>query len=82
MEQEVKIAGRMIDLYSRGHHGSTENICSECHELFDLSKSVLRNALSKRTNPGTQNAPLHFFKRLTRSERTKRLNPGAEKTSL
>jgi hypothetical protein len=49
MGQEVKTVGLMIDLYCRGQHGSKDDLCPECRELFEYVKRRLTKCPLKET---------------------------------
>lgn len=63
MEKEIKTVELMINLYCRGHHGSTENLCTECRELLDYVKKRLEKCSLKENKPMCSICPVHCYKR-------------------
>lgn len=62
VERDVKTAGLMIDLYCRDHHGSTDQHCRECRELFDYVKKRLALCPLKDKKPKCSKCPVHCYK--------------------
>jgi predicted amidophosphoribosyltransferase len=62
MEQEVKTARLMIDLYCRGQHDRKEGLCPECRELFDYVKKRLEKCPLKDNKPKCSKCHVHCYK--------------------
>ena len=61
METEIKTVGLMIDFYCRGHHGSKDNLCDECRELFDYVKKRLEKCPFKEKKPKCSQCNVHCY---------------------
>jgi len=61
MDTEVKTARVMIDLYCRHHHGSKDQLCKECHELFDYVKKRLEKCPLKNNKPKCSKCTIHCY---------------------
>ena len=62
MDQEIKTARLMIDLYCRDHHGDTGSLCSQCHELFDYVTKRLAKCPLKENKPRCSRCPVHCYR--------------------
>ena len=62
MEQEIKTAGLMIDLYCRGLHGSKNSLCVECKDLLDYVTKRLALCPLKDKKPKCSKCPVHCYK--------------------
>lgn len=61
MDTEVKTARVMIDLYCQHHHGSKDQLCKECHELFDYVKKRLEKCPLKNNKPKCSKCTIHCY---------------------
>lgn len=62
MEREFKTVGLMIDLYCRGHHGSKDNLCSDCKELLNYVRQRLEKCPFKDNKPKCSKCTVHCYK--------------------
>lgn len=62
MEREIETVRLMINLYCRGHHGSKENLCSECGRLFHYAKKRLEQCPFKENKPQCSKCAVHCYK--------------------
>lgn len=52
----------MIDLYCRGQHGSKDDLCPECRELFEYVKRRLTKCPLKENKIRCSKCPVHCYK--------------------
>jgi hypothetical protein len=62
MDREIKTVERMIDLYCRHQHGSTDHLCPECLDLFGYVSKRLEKCPFKNNKPSCSKCPVHCYK--------------------
>ena len=69
--EEKEIAGKLIQVYCRAKHGTNQNLCSECEELFQYAQSRIEHCFFGENKPVCGSCPIHCYKKERREQITK-----------
>ena len=59
-EIEAETAGKMIEIYCRGHHQARESLCDECRELLEYARKRLEKC-PHETKPKCSDCKIHCY---------------------
>lgn len=62
MQRESKTIEAMIGLYCHDHHGSKDELCPECSELWDYALVRLDKCPFRENKPRCVKCPVHCYK--------------------
>ena len=62
LEQELRTAEAMIEIFCQGHHGNNEGLCPECRELLDYANRRLEKCPMRENKPTCSKYPVHCYK--------------------
>ncbi|MBW2561710.1 MAG: nitrous oxide-stimulated promoter family protein [Deltaproteobacteria bacterium] len=62
LEQEIRTAEVMIEIFCHGHHGTKEGLCPECRELLAYVTGRLERCPLQENKPKCSKCPVHCYK--------------------
>jgi hypothetical protein len=62
MNREKKTVSEMIRIYCRAHHGTSDDLCPQCTELFDYAMCRLDRCPFGADKPTCAKCPIHCYK--------------------
>lgn len=68
MARESKTIEAMINIYCRDHHGSQDELCSECRELLGYARWRLEKCPFQENKTTCAKCPVHCYKPVMREQ--------------
>ena len=62
MVREKKTIEAMIKIYCNYHHSTSNELCSDCQELFEYAKTRLEKCPFQENKPTCAKCPIHCYK--------------------
>ena len=62
LAREKKTIEAMIKIYCNDHHSTSNELCSDCQELFEYAKTRLEKCPFQENKPTCAKCPIHCYK--------------------
>ncbi len=62
LDRESRTMGKMVGIYCRAHHHTTDELCDDCAQFLDYAEVRLEKCPYGEDKPTCANCPVHCYK--------------------